>query len=78
MFILAGNCTNFRFKKMKNALPNMMDFGENYFNNDVLEKPMYDVVDRDGPLDDNLNEPIYMNHDCTCKIQINPRHYLVC
>ena len=63
---------------MKNALPNMMDLGENYFNNDVLEKPMYDVVDRDGPLDANLNEPIYINHDCTCKIQINRRHYLVC
>ena len=37
----------------------MMDLGGNYLNNDVLEISMYDFVDRDGPLDDNFNEPIH-------------------
>ena len=36
-----------------------MDFGGNYLNNDVLEISMYDFVDRDGPVDDNFNEPIH-------------------
>ena len=35
------------------------DLGGNYLNKDVLEIPMYDFVDRDGPLDDNFIEPIH-------------------
>ena len=31
--------------------------GENYLNSDVLE--ISDFVDRDGPLDDNFDEPIH-------------------
>ena len=37
----------------------MMDFGGNYLNNDVLEIYMYDFVDKDGSLNDNLNEEIH-------------------
>ena len=36
-----------------------MDFRGNYLKNDVLDISMYDFVDRNGPLDDNFNEPIY-------------------
>ena len=54
-----------------------MDFGGNYLNNDVLEISMYDFVDRYGPLMTILMNK-YMNHDCTCKMQIKPRHYFVC
>ena len=57
MFILSGNCINFRFKKNWNALQNMVDFGRNYLNNYVLELSMHEFVDRDRPLDDNFNEP---------------------
>ena len=34
----------------------MMNLAENYLNNEVLELSVYDFVDRDIPLDDNLNE----------------------
>ena len=56
----------------------MMDFGGIYLNNDVLEISMYDFfVDRDqDPLMTILFNQ-YMNHDCTCKMQITPRHYLM-
>ena len=37
----------------------MMDFAGNYLNNGVLEISMYDFVDKDGSLDDNLNEEIH-------------------
>ena len=37
----------------------MMDFGGKYRNNDFLEISMYDFVDRDGPIEDNFNEPIH-------------------
>ena len=33
--------------------------GEIILKNDVLEISMYDFVDRNGPFDDNLNEPMY-------------------
>ena len=36
-----------------------MDFGGNYLNKDVREISMYDFIDRNGPLDDNFNEPIH-------------------
>ena len=34
------------------------------------------LYDQDPLLTILLNQ--YMNHDCTCKMQIKPRHYLVC
>lgn len=37
----------------------MMDLGEIILKNDVLEISMYDFVDRNGPFDDNFNEPMY-------------------
>lgn len=33
--------------------------GEIILKNDVLEISMYDFVDRNGPFDDNFNEPMY-------------------
>ena len=35
------------------------EFRRNCLNIDVLEISMYEFVDRDGPLDDNFNEPIH-------------------
>ena len=37
----------------------MMEFAVNYLNNGVLEISLYDFVDKDGSLDDNLNEQIH-------------------
>ena len=34
----------------------MTDFGGNYLNNEIY---MYDIVDRDGVLNDSFNEPIH-------------------
>ena len=63
MFILSGICIN---------------FGGIYLNNDVLEISINDFVDRDqDPLMTILLNQ-NMNHECTCKMQIKPRHYLVC
>ena len=50
----------FQIKKSQNALPNIMDIGGIYLNNDVLEISMFDFVkiDHDRPLDDNFIVPI--------------------
>ena len=47
----------------------MMDFGGIYLNNDILEISMYDSLD---PLMTILLNQ-YMNHDCTCKMQIKTK-----
>ena len=36
-------------------------FGGKYLNIDFLEISMFDFVYRDGPLDDNFNEPIHVH-----------------
>ena len=51
----------------------MMDLGGNYLNNDVLEISLSEM---DPLMTILMNQ--YMNQDCTCKMQIKPKHYLVC
>ena len=50
------NCTNFRLKKLK-RITEYNGLGGKYLKSDVLE--ISDFVDRDGPLDDNFDEPIH-------------------
>ena len=55
-----------------------MDSGGNYLNNDVQGWKylcMILLTEMDPFMTILMNQ--YMNHDCTCKMQIKPRHYLV-
>ena len=62
-------------KKTLKCITEYDGFWCNYFNIDVQEISMYELVDRQDPLM-TMNQ--FMDHDCTCKMQIKPRHYLVC
>ena len=70
MLMLSGNCTHFRKKKIK-CITEYDGYWGNYLNIEVC----MDLLTEMDPLM-AMNQ--YMTYNCTCKMQIKLRHYILC